>query len=104
MSKPKCQLVRKHFIVIVKDEITKVIEVNVKENAEVHQKVESISNELIELKNERRALSNLKQKVHWASDASAKVEALVEETNNLFTFIQRYIDEQAVDKIKMLRS
>lgn len=95
-----------HFCLttIVKDEVTKVIDVNVKENAEVHQKVEAINNELIDLKNEKRALSNLKQKVHWASDASAKVEALVEETNNLFNFIQKYIDEQAVDRIKMLRS
>jgi len=30
--------------------------------------------------------------VHWASDASQKVEALVEETNNLYFMIQRFID------------
>jgi predicted RNase H-like nuclease (RuvC/YqgF family) len=88
----------------VKDEITKVIEVNVRENSDLHHKVETMSNEIIEMKNERRALSNLKQKVHWASDASSKVEALVEETNNLYSFFQKFIDENAVDRINMLRS
>lgn len=53
----------------VRDEVTKIIEVNVRESMELHQKVEAMSVEIIEMKNERRALTNLKQKVHWASDA-----------------------------------
>ncbi len=88
----------------VRDEVSKIIEVNVRENMELHQKVEAMSIEIIEMKNERRALTNLKQKVHWASDAQSKVEALVEETNNLYSFFQKFIDENAVDKIKLLRS
>jgi len=31
------------------------------------------------------------------------VEALVEETNNLYFMIQRFIDEHATDRIKLLR-
>lgn len=42
--------------------------------------------------------------MHWASDATSKVEALVEETNNLYTFMQKFIDEHAVSKIKKLKS
>jgi hypothetical protein len=56
------------------------------------------------MKNEKKALTNLRSRVHWASDASQKVEALVEETNNLYFMIQRFIDEHAVDRIKQLRS
>lgn len=41
--------------------------------------------------------------MHWASDASQKVEALVEETNNLYFMIQRFIDEHCTDRIKLLK-
>ena len=42
--------------------------------------------------------------MHWASDASTKLDAIIEEANNLYSFIQKYIDESAVDRIKLLRS
>ena len=70
----------------------------------MHHKIDALNHEITDIKNERRALSNLRQKVHWASDASAKVEALVEETNNLYTFMQKFIDEHAISKNKKLQS
>eukprot|EP00347_Sterkiella_histriomuscorum_P022366 403330738 len=91
-------------LLILRDEFLKITEESIKDSQEVHNKLESMVNEVSEIKNERRALTNLKQKVHWASDASAKVEALVEETNNLYTFLQKFIDEHGVSKIKKLRS
>lgn len=71
---------------------------------QLYEKIEILGNEVIDLKNEKRAMSNLKQKVHWASDANAKVEALVEETNFLYNLVQKFIDEHGVDRIKLLRS
>lgn len=63
-----------------------------------------LGNEVVEIKNEKKALSNLKQKVHWASDANAKVEALVEETNFLYNLVQKFIDEHGTDRVKQLKS
>lgn len=77
---------------------------NIRETAAVYEKLGQIQNEIIEIKNEKKALTNLRSKVHWASDASQKVEALVEETNNLYFMIQRFIDEHATDRIKQIRS
>lgn len=77
---------------------------NIRETSTLYEKLGQIQNEIIEIKNEKKALTNLRSKVHWASDASQKVEALVEETNNLYFMIQRFIDEHATDRIKQLRS
>ena len=73
---------------------------NIKETSALYEKLGQVQNEIIEIKNEKKALTNLRSKVHWASDASQKVEALVEETNNLYFMIQRFIDEHATDRIK----
>lgn len=89
---------------LIKDEFLKLTSENIRETATLHEKIGQIANEIIEIKNEKKALTNLRSRVHWASDASQKVEALVEETNNLYFMIQRFIDEHAVDRIKQLRS
>lgn len=89
---------------LIKDEFLKLTQENIRETATLHEKIGQIANEIIEIKNEKKALTNLRSRVHWASDASQKVEALVEETNNLYFMIQRFIDEHAVDRIKQLRS
>lgn len=89
---------------LIKDEFLKLTKENIRETATLHEKIGQIANEIIEIKNEKKALTNLRSRVHWASDASQKVEALVEETNNLYFMIQRFIDEHAVDRIKQLRS
>ena len=78
----------------------KIINESVNDHGKLFEKIQNAENEIVEIKNERRALSNLKQKVHWASDASTKLEAIIEEANNLYSFIQKYIDESAVDRIK----
>lgn len=88
---------------LMKDEFMKLTNENIKETAALYEKLGQIQNEIIEIKNEKKALTNLRSKVHWASDASQKVEALVEETNNLYFMIQRFIDEHATDRIKLLR-
>ena len=89
---------------LIKDDFMKLTNENIRETAALYEKLGQIQNEIIEIKNEKKALTNLRSRVHWASDASAKVEALVEETNNLYFMIQRFIDEHAVDRIKQLRS
>ena len=43
---------------------------NIRETAAVYDKLGQIQNEIIEIKNEKKALTNLRSKVHWASDAS----------------------------------
>ncbi|CDW73709.1 UNKNOWN [Stylonychia lemnae] len=91
-------------LVVWKDEVLKVTEDNIRDIQAMNQKLDGIATEVIEMKNEKRALTNLKQKIHWASDAQAKVEALVEETNNLYSFMQKFIDEHAVNKAKKLRN
>ncbi len=88
---------------LVKNEFMKLTNESIKETATLYEKLGQIQNEIIEIKNEKKALTNLRSKVHWASDASQKVEALVEETNNLYFMIQRFIDEHATDRIKLLR-
>lgn len=97
-----CNFLQNNYV-LVRDEFIKITEENIKDNSDLHGKLETVSNEVIEIKNERSAMSNLKQKIHWASDASSKVEALVEETNNLYSFLQKFIDEHGVNKIKKLR-
>ena len=89
---------------LIKDEFVKLSNEQIREISSLYEKLGAIQNEIIEIKNEKKALTNLRSKVHWASDASQKVEALVEETNTLYNMIQRFIDEHATDRIKTLRS
>lgn len=72
---------------LIKDDFMKLTNENIRETAALYEKLGQIQNEIIEIKNEKKALTNLRSRVHWASDASAKVEALVEETNNLYFMI-----------------
>ena len=44
-------------------------EESVTENKNLYDKINLIENEVAEIKNERQALTNLRQKVHWAADA-----------------------------------
>ena len=39
-----------------------------------------MESEVAEIKNERQALTNLRQKVHWAADAQSKHDVDIEET------------------------
>lgn len=66
---------------IVKEEILKIAEESIKDNANLYEKITIVGNEVIEIKNEKKALTNLKNKVSWASDAQSKLEAMIEETN-----------------------
>ncbi len=72
---------------LLKDEFVKLSNEQIREVSTLYEKLGAIQNEIIEIKNEKKALTNLRSKVHWASDASQKVEALVEETNNLYFMI-----------------
>jgi DNA repair exonuclease SbcCD ATPase subunit len=87
---------------LIKDEFVKLSNEQIREVANLYEKLGAIQNEIIEIKNEKKALTNLRSKVHWASDASQKVEALVEETNTLYNMIQRFIDEHGTARIKTL--
>lgn len=75
-----------------------------RDNADFIKRISALESELIDLKNERKALANLKSKVHWASDANAKLEVVVEETNNLWRFMQKFVDEHATDKAELISS
>jgi hypothetical protein len=55
---------------IVKNEFMKLTNENIRETAALYEKLGQIQNEIIEIKNEKKALTNLRSKVHWASDAS----------------------------------
>jgi phosphopantetheine adenylyltransferase len=72
---------------LIKDEFVKLSNEQIREVSNLFEKLGAIQNEIIEIKNEKKALTNLRSKVHWASDASQKVEALVEETNTLYNMI-----------------
>lgn len=73
-----------------------------RENADFIKRIGALESEVIDLKNERKALANLKNKVHWAADANAKLEVVVEETNNLWRFMQKFVDEHATDRAELI--
>lgn len=75
-----------------------------RDNADFIKRISALESELIDLKNERKALANLKSKVHWASDANSKLEVVVEETNNLWRFMQKFVDEHATDRAELISS
>ena len=55
---------------LIKDEFMKLTNENIRETAALYEKMGAIQNEIIEIKNEKKALTNLRSRVHWASDAS----------------------------------
>lgn len=89
---------------ILKEEVLQQQDEIMKENADFIKRISNLEGEVIEIKNERKALANLKSKVHWASDANAKLEVVVEETNNLWHFMHRFVDEHATDRAEVIRS
>jgi len=42
--------------------------------------------------------------LNWTPDTTEKLEVLIEELNQLWSFVQRYIDEGVVDKIMLIRT
>jgi len=89
---------------VVKEEFVRVADENIKENAQLYEKISNVESEVADLKDERKALSNLKQKVHWATDANAKLDVVVEEASGLWKFTQRFIDEHGSDRISLLKN
>jgi deoxyribodipyrimidine photolyase-like uncharacterized protein len=55
------------------------------------------------MKNEKKSFMVQRQNLDWSADANTKMEVLIEETNQLWNFLQRFIDEQSVDRVKVMK-
>mmetsp|Transcript_2290 Transcript_2290/g.2235 ORF Transcript_2290/g.2235 Transcript_2290/m.2235 type:complete len:186 (+) Transcript_2290:754-1311(+) len=60
-----------------------------------------LEQEIVDVKNQKQQRVG---KLMMTQDQSDKFELLVEELNQLWSFVQRFIDEQAVDMVQEVRS
>jgi hypothetical protein len=92
------------IVQVLKEEIMGQQDEQTKDTAQFISRLGRLESDVIEIKNERKALANLKSKIHWASDANAKLEVVVEETNNLWQFMQKFVDEHTTERVEVIRS
>jgi hypothetical protein len=81
----------------VKSEI-KSSKSDVKVNA-MENKVMLLESDVIDLKNQKKQEHNkFKEDLKITADAGQKMDVVIEEVNNLWAFVQKYIDETSFDK------
>ena len=70
----------------------------------LENKVSLMESEVIDLKNQRKNNVKTNLVMDATPDYFEKFDILVDEVNSLWSFLQRYIDEQVVDAIIEIRS
>lgn len=71
----------------------------------VENKVMLLETDIIELKNQKKQEnSKFKSELKVTADASQKMDVVIEEVNNLWSFVQKFVDETSFDRQILLDS